>query len=118
MISKKKLKSKKRNLKQSTEFKINFRYMMKFQSYKTKLENQLKSDYDLKKEELERELKGLKTNAYRQKCSEKLKMAQINKMKQSLDQKDRMLNSNSEKIDRALNESKIKGNYNQLKMII
>jgi len=84
--------------------------MKKFQTYKNKLENKLKSDYDAKKEELEHELKELKVNAYRQKCSENLKLANVSKLKQSLDQKDRMLNLNSEKLDKAimLNQSKLK----------
>ena len=84
--------------------------MKKFQSYKSKLENKLKSDYETKKDEFEQELKSVKNNAYRQKCSENLKLANANKIKQSLDQKDRILNSNCEKIDKAIlqNQSKLR----------
>ncbi len=106
------IESKEKELKQeyNSVFK-RFRYMKKFNNYKNNLETKLKNDYDLKKDELDHELKELKNNAYRQKCSEKLKMTNINKMKQNLNNKEKILNSNTDKIDKALvlNNSKIKG---------
>jgi len=84
------------------EKEIHATHLKKFNNFKSKLETQLKQEYETKKEELMAEIKEIKSNIYRQKCAEKLKMNQINKIKKSILNREKTQIENAEKLEKVL----------------
>ena len=81
---------------------IHANYLKKFNTFKTKFEAQLKLEYDTKREELLTEVKEMKSNVYRAKCAEKLKINQLNKMKKTLLSREKTQIENVQKLEKVL----------------
>jgi len=82
------------------DIKIN--YMKKFNTFKINLEKQLKEDYEQKKKELLKEINEIKSEVFRQKCAEKLKLSKINNIKKSLIEKEMTQLKNAENLEKAI----------------
>ena len=82
------------------EMKIN--YLRKFENFKNCLEKQLKDEYEVKKKELSKEVSEIKSKVYRQKCAEKLKLNKINKIKKTLEAKEKVQLENAEILEKVI----------------
>ena len=63
------------------EKEIKIKYNQKLENFKKKFRNELNEEYEKKKKEMKNQLNDIKYKIYRSRCSEKIKISKINKMK-------------------------------------
>ena len=66
------------------EKEIKIRYNQKYDNFKKKFEKELSEEYEKKKKEMRNQLNDIKSKIYRSRCSEKIKINKINKMKKNI----------------------------------
>ena len=66
------------------EKEIKIRYNQKYENFKKKFEKELSEEYEKKKKEMRNQLNDIKSKIYRSRCSEKIKINKINKMKKNI----------------------------------
>lgn len=66
------------------EKEIKLKHMQRYELFKKKLEKELESEFEQKKNAMLKELEEIKAKIYRSKCSENLKINKINTMKRNI----------------------------------
>ena len=80
-----------------------FKFNQKIESFKKKIELDLKNKYEVKKQELNKEINEIKSKLYRKKSNEKLKINKINQLKNNIKIFSERNNKIVEKIDKIIN---------------
>ena len=88
------------------EKEIKIKYNQKLENFRKKFKNELNEEYEKKKKEMKNQLNDIKSKIYRSRCSEKIKINKINKMKKNIGNYNEKNNMGIKKIDKILgNES-------------
>ena len=66
------------------EKEIKIKYNQKLENFKKNFRNELNEEYEKKKKEMKNQLNDIKSKIYRSRCSEKIKITKINKMKKNI----------------------------------
>ena len=84
------------------EKEIKIKYNQKLENFKKKFRNELEEEYEKKKKEMKNQLNDIKSKIYRSRCSEKIKITKINKMKKNIGNYNEKNNVGIKKIDKIL----------------
>lgn len=85
------------------EKELKLRYMQRFEAYKKKLEKELNEDYIKKKNQMTKEIDEIKSQIYRSKCSENLKVNKINAMKRNINQYHEKNMKDAQQVEKIMN---------------
>ena len=80
-----------------------FKFNQKLESFKKKIELDLKNKYEVKKQELNKEINAIKSKLYKKKSNEKVKINKINQLKNNIKIFSERNNKIVEKIDKIIN---------------
>jgi hypothetical protein len=84
-----------------------------FENFKKGVEKQLKTEYEAKKGELNKELDAMKSKLYRQQLAEKLKINKLNKMQKNLTEKEKENLKKASKLEKEITKTQ---NHNKNKL--
>jgi hypothetical protein len=99
------------------EKEIKIKYNQKLENFKKKFRNELNEEYEKKKKEMKNQLNDIKSKIYRSRCSEKIKISKINKMKKNIGNYNEKNNYGIKKIDKILGNESDEDENNQNKKI-